>query len=65
MHTPLNPDTVLDAMSALSDLMTQQGNALMSADLTLRKNAEIIFAYYIWRFILPLYETRRQKGNTF
>ena len=31
MHTPLNPDAVLDAMSALSDLMMEEGNALVRA----------------------------------
>jgi Fic family protein len=31
MHTPLNPDAVLDAMSALSDLMTEEENALVRA----------------------------------
>ena len=31
MHTPLNPDAVLDAMSALSDLMMQEENALVRA----------------------------------
>ena len=31
MHTPLNPNAVLDAMSALSDLMTQEKNALVRA----------------------------------
>lgn len=31
MHTPLNPDAVLDAMSTLSDLMTKEGNALVRA----------------------------------
>ena len=31
MHTPLNPDAVLDAMSTLSDLMTKEDNALARA----------------------------------
>ena len=31
MHTPLNPDAVLDAMSALSDLMMGEENALVRA----------------------------------
>ena len=31
MHTPLNPDALLDAMSALSDLMMQEENALVRA----------------------------------
>ena len=31
MHTPLNPNAVLDAMSALSDLMTQEEHALVRA----------------------------------
>lgn len=31
MHTPLNPDAVLDAMSALSDLMMEEENALVRA----------------------------------
>ncbi len=31
MHTPLNPDAVLDAMSTLSDLMTEEENALVRA----------------------------------
>ncbi|MBO7629148.1 MAG: Fic family protein [Bacteroidales bacterium] len=31
MHTPLNPDAVLDAMSTLSDLMTEEDNALVRA----------------------------------
>ena len=31
MHTPLNPDAVLDAMSTLSDLMTKEENALVRA----------------------------------
>ena len=31
MHTPLNPDAVLDAMNALSDLMKEEGNALVRA----------------------------------
>ena len=31
MHTPLNPDAVLDAMGALSDLMTEEENALARA----------------------------------
>ena len=31
MHTPLNPDAVLDSMSALSDLMMQEENALVRA----------------------------------
>jgi len=31
MHTPLNPDAVLDAMGALSDLMTEEENALVRA----------------------------------
>lgn len=31
MHTPLNPDAVLDAMSTLSDLMTKDDNALVRA----------------------------------
>ena len=31
MHTPLNPDAVLDAMNALSDLMTEEENALVRA----------------------------------
>ena len=31
MHTPLNPDTVLDAMTALSDLMLEEPNALVRA----------------------------------
>lgn len=29
MHTPLNPDAVLDAMNALSDLMTKEEDALV------------------------------------
>ena len=31
MHTPLNPDAVLDAMSTLSDLMTKEDNAMVRA----------------------------------
>ena len=31
MHTPLNPDAVLDAMSALSDLMMEEKSALVRA----------------------------------
>jgi len=31
MHTPLNPDAVLDAMSTLSDLMTKEENELVRA----------------------------------
>ena len=31
MHTPLNPDAVLDAMGALSDLMTEEEDALVRA----------------------------------
>ena len=31
MHTPLNPDAVLDAMTALSDLMLEEPNALVRA----------------------------------
>ena len=31
MHTPLNPDAVLDAMSALSDLMMEEEKALVRA----------------------------------
>ena len=31
MHTPLNPDAVLDAMSTLSDLMMEEKNALVRA----------------------------------
>ena len=31
MHTPLNPNAVLDAMSTLSDLMTKEDNALVRA----------------------------------
>ena len=31
MHTPLNPDAVVDAMSALSDLMMEEKNALVRA----------------------------------
>jgi len=31
MHTPLNPDAVLDAMSALSDLMMEEESALVRA----------------------------------
>ena len=31
MHTPLNPDAVLDAMSTLSDLMAKEENALVRA----------------------------------
>lgn len=31
MHTPLNPDAVLDAMEALSDLMKEEENALVRA----------------------------------
>lgn len=31
MHTPLNPDALLDAMSALSDLMMEEENALVRA----------------------------------
>ena len=31
MHTPLNPDAVLDAMSALSELMTEEKSALVRA----------------------------------
>ena len=31
MHTPLNPDAVLDAMGALSELMSDEDNALVRA----------------------------------
>ena len=31
MHTPLNPDAVLDAMSTMSDLMTKEDNAMVRA----------------------------------
>ena len=31
MHTPLNPDALLDAMNALSDLMTKENDALVRA----------------------------------
>lgn len=31
MHTPLNPDAVLDAMNTLNDLMAQEKNALVRA----------------------------------
>ena len=40
MHTPLNPDAVLDAMTALSDLMLEEPNALVRAVL-----GHFFFAY--------------------
>lgn len=40
MHTPLNPDAVLDAMSVLNDLMAQEENALVRAVL-----GHFIFVY--------------------